>query len=456
MQNYGFNFASAGQIRVNMFMGGPWDLKEFKLMRQCPGGTCTLKMEPSSVKTNPFGDLFNPASPHPLAGDFQNHFLTQVSTLALNDVNRFNYTVPDQFNAAHSDAQSGGVEDDYVSNLGTGASAFRTAIQNQLTAIGSTLTPANIVARAQALSCGGCHQRNSGSNLGGGMTFPNSASFVHNNEFLQAGPDGQRFGLSTALDNTFLPFRKNIVEEFLSAVHPVTTITRFNMVGSAADSKNVYWVENRPSGSVVRASLSSGGEQAIAFNRPNPTAVATDGTSVYWTEAGGGIFKVSINGGAITTLATGLGGLSGIATDGVNVYVTLGGTTIARLPVGGGAIANVITGRVGVTGKITIDATNLYWQEGNNIQRAAKATFTPISTFLTRPSISGIASDGTDLYLSESTVPGNILKTSTVPASPVTVLFAGSFNVTSVAVGATNFAWTSDTNPGPVLTKVKN
>ncbi len=454
MGNYGFNFSGAGQIRVNMFMGGAWDLKEFKLDRQCPGGVCKLKAVPATVKTNPFGDLFNPASPNPLAGDFQTHFLTQVNSLALNDVNRFNYEVPDQFNNPHSDAQSGGVEDDYVANLGAGASAFRTAIQNQLNAIGSTLTPTQIVARAQALSCGGCHQRSSGANLGGGVTFPNSASFVHSSESLQAGPEGNRFTLSSALDNVFLPFRKNIVEEFLSAVHPITTITRFDMVGSAADGTNAYWAENRPSGSIVKASLNSGSEQAIAFNRANPTALATDGVNVYWNEASGSIFKVSVNGGAVTTMTTGVPTLAGIATDGVNIYWTTSGSTIARMPVGGGAITNVITGRAGASGRLAVDATSLYWQEGNTIFKAPKAGGA-VTTLLTRASITGLASDGTDLYLAENLNPGNILRMP-VGGGAVTNMFSGSFNLTSVAVGATNFVWTSNTNPGPVMTKVKN
>jgi hypothetical protein len=36
------------------------------------------------------------------------------------------------------------------------------------------------------------------------------------------------------------------------------------------------------------------------------------------------------------------------------------------------------------------------------------------------------------------------------------VLFTGPFSLSSVAVGATHFVWTSNTNPGPVMTKVKN
>ena len=454
IENYGFNFAGAGQIRINMFIQPLWDLKEFKLERQCPGGLCALKAIPVSVKVNPFGDLFNPASPNALAGEFQTHFVSQVPILALADINRFNYDVPDKFNTGHSDSQTGGAEDDYVANFGTAANAFRTAIQNKLTSIGSALTPTQIVARAQALSCAGCHQRSNNAAIGGGFTFPPSAGFVQNTEFTEAGPDGTRFQLSTALTGTFLPFRKGVIEEFLSAPHPVTTISRFDMAASAADARNVYWVENRASGSVVQASLNSGSERALAFGRANPTAVATDGVNVYWTEAAGAIFKVPVGGGAITTIATGIPGMSGLATDGTNVYFTQNGTSIVRIPVGGGALTTVFAGRTGVTGRIALDGSSVYWQEANDIQKAPKLGGA-VTTVITRAAITGLATDGVDLYLAENLNPGNILK---LPAGggAVTTVFSGSFAITSVAVGATNFAWTSNTNPGPVMTKVKN
>ena len=452
MQNFGFNFQSVGQIRTNMFMGGAWLLKEHKLERQCPGGVCKIKAVPVTVKTNPFGDLFNPNSFNALAGDFQVHFLTQVPALAINDVNRFNYSVPDHFNSGESDAQSFGGPDAYVTNFG-GASAFRNAIQTELNNIGSTLTPTQIIARAEALSCGGCHQRTTGVNLGGGITFPASAGFVHNAEFTEAGPEGARFILSNALNSVFLPARKNLVEEFMSAVHPITTISRFDMADSAADANNAYWVENRPSGSVVQASLNSGSEKVLAFNRPNPGAVATDGVNVYWTEAAGSIFKVPVNGGAITTLATGIAGLGGLASDGTNIFWTQSGSVV-RMPVGGGARTTIIAGRVGMTGRIAVDATSLYWQEGNNIVKMPKAGGA-VSTLITRASVTGLASDGTHVYLAENLNPGSILRLPVAGGAPA-VLFSGSFNITSVAVGATNFVWTSNTNPGPILTKVKN
>jgi len=218
--NYGNNATSVGQVRTNQFLTGgpnapptPWMLHEFKLVNGV--------FVPATVKTNPFGGLFNPASQNPRAADFQNHFLSQVASLAINDLNRFNYSVPDTFNSGMSDSQTRGVPDDYLAQFGPGPSAFHQAIGQELTRIGSTLTPQDVVARAQALSCGGCHQRNSGRPVGGGLTWPASANFVHSSE-LDDPADPGRFNISPALRDQFLPRRKQVLEAFLQTAPAVT------------------------------------------------------------------------------------------------------------------------------------------------------------------------------------------------------------------------------------------
>ncbi len=222
INHYGNNPSGLGQVRANQFMEGPWLLREFKLRRTCSLVGCTLRFVPATVKTNPFGDLFNPGSRHPLAAEFQNTFFpSQVASLALNNINTFHYDVPDKFNVGQSDSQSFDGVDNYVIQFGTGPSTFRDNIQAQLTALGSTLTPEEIVARAQTQSCGGCHQSSSGMSIGGGLTWPNSASFVHSTEFTEPGPEGDRFQLSPALTDIFLPHRKQVLENYLNQARPM-------------------------------------------------------------------------------------------------------------------------------------------------------------------------------------------------------------------------------------------
>lgn len=218
VNNYGNNARGSGQVRTNQFMEPLWMLREFKLQRTCPSTGCLIKFAPVTVKANPFGGLFNPSNTSAQAASFQTHFVSQVARLALNDINRFTYEVPDSFNSGQSDSQSFFAVDDYSSQLGLGPSTFRSRIQGELTRIGSTLSPDDIVRRAMALSCAGCHQRSTsfpGSSIGGGLTWPASTDFVQGSEFTDP-TDPTRFQISPALRNTFLPFRKSVLEGFLN------------------------------------------------------------------------------------------------------------------------------------------------------------------------------------------------------------------------------------------------
>ena len=213
LNNYGNNARDAGQVRTNQFMSGPWMLREFKLERACPSTGCTLRFVPATVKTNPFGDLFNPNRTDALAQDFQSAFVNQVPNLAVNDLNKFFYVVEDRFNSGQSADRS--TPDGYLSRFSqAGSTTFRTNIQNKLTSLGSSLTPEQVVVRAQTQSCIGCHQHTNNASLGGGLTWPSSASFVHSTESDDPA-DPSRFRLSNALVNNFLPQRKAVLETFL-------------------------------------------------------------------------------------------------------------------------------------------------------------------------------------------------------------------------------------------------
>ncbi|RKG70287.1 hypothetical protein [Corallococcus terminator] len=459
INNYGLNPDGTGQVRINVFIEPLWVLKEFKLQRQCPGGVCTLKFAPVTVKTNPFGELFNPASTHPLAASFRTHFVNQVPALAADNLNTFNYAVPDQFNAVQGDSSTFNAVDEYSLRFGSGPSAFRNDIQARLDLIGSDLTPTQIVARAQALSCSGCHQRSDSVDVGtlpdgSTMRFPSAAGFIHNLEFTEPGPDGNRFFLSSALTQTFIPFRKQVMEGFLNAEHPLTPPSRFNLSGTASDGRFAYWVERRTGGVVMRASLDSGGEQLMAFNRNEPLAIATDGTHLYWTEAAGSILKLPVATplATPTVLATGLTGLGGIATDGTTLFWTEGGA-VRKMSNQGGTRSDVVTARSNVTGRLTVDGTHVYWQEGDAIRKVAKGGGT-VSTLLTRASITGLASDGAQVWLAEDGMPGRILRVP-VGGGAAVQAFTPTFNLTSVAVGGDHVVWTENRGPGTVMAKTK-
>ncbi|HEY3254773.1 MAG TPA: hypothetical protein VGJ91_12525, partial [Polyangiaceae bacterium] len=219
--NYGDNALGAGQIRTNQFSNttSGWSLREFKLLRACSGSTCSsLRFVPVTDKNNSFGGLFDPGSTLANAPAFRSFFPSQVSNLNAGSVPGLDIGTPDAFNTAQSQASgASAAEMRYSLQFGTAESPLRTDLQSQLTTLGSALTPDDIVARAQALSCAGCHRLSNNVALGGGLTWPASLGFTHVTERVTEVVGGETcFVLSDALLNQFLPARKAIFEDFLN------------------------------------------------------------------------------------------------------------------------------------------------------------------------------------------------------------------------------------------------
>jgi hypothetical protein len=451
INNYGAT-GGDGQVRTNQFLTGPWLLREFKMATVC-SPACVAKFVPVTVKVNPAGNLFNPASTHAQAAPFRTHFVSQVPALAVNNVNTFNYDVPDVFNIGQSDSQNNGgaVVDDYLAQFGTGG-AFKVSIQNALNLIGSTLTPEQIVARAHALSCGGCHQRSNNDPLGAAIVWPPSDGFVHNSEFTEVGPDGNRFRLSPALNTTFLPHRKRILEGYLNALRTVAgSLSQVTAV--AALRGNAYFAQNG-AGTVSRVSP-GGSPIVLASGLSNLTGVAADNFNAFWLENDnpGTVNKASINGGgAVTVLASNRLSLAAIATDGINVY-WLENTlpaSIFRVPVGGGAITQVAFNLPASAG-LAVDSTSLYWLEGTNVRKMPKAG--GAAATIGTATAQSIATDGVRLFFGNSAA--NTIRTMPVAGGALTTLHTGAPSLTGVAVDATSVYWSENTSSAAVKTGPK-
>jgi len=218
--NFGDNALGAGQIRSNQFSNTTtgWSLREFKLLRTCSGSSCSsMRFVPVTDKNNSFGPLFDANSTLATAPAFVSFFPSQVANLKGTSIPGLDIATPDSFNTAQSQA-SGVTADEmrYPLQFGVAASPLRTALQTQLTNLGSALTPDDIVARAQALSCAGCHRLSNNVALGGGLIWPASLGFTHVTERATEVVGGEtRFVLSDALLNQFLPARKAIFEDCL-------------------------------------------------------------------------------------------------------------------------------------------------------------------------------------------------------------------------------------------------
>lgn len=214
--------SATGQVRTNQFMQALWTLREFRVRKHCVEGACVLRFEPDTAKANPAGILFSSKKSHPLKDDFAALLASQVSGLLADDPLHFSLQLEERFDSGQS--RSSGTDDLYSYQFGKGASPLRVQLQQQLTLQGSSLTPDQLVARAQTLSCAGCHQLSTGVSLGGGLSWPNKSSafeFVHVSErSTEQGPDGPRYGLSEALVDTFLPSRQRLMEAFLARQPP--------------------------------------------------------------------------------------------------------------------------------------------------------------------------------------------------------------------------------------------
>lgn len=214
----GDNVDGLGQVRTNQFVFATsgWQLREFKLMKRCAGG-CNLLFEPVTDKVNPFGPLFDPASADPHAADFVQYFPSQVAALAAPTLSGIGMVVPNQFNTGRSMASAAFDETKYPLQLGPNPSTLRSAIQTQLTLLGSSLLVDEIVLRAQAMSCAGCHRLNNNVGVGGTLIWPASSGFVHVDERTTETVGGSiRFTISPALQNVFLPHRKEVIDDFLN------------------------------------------------------------------------------------------------------------------------------------------------------------------------------------------------------------------------------------------------
>jgi hypothetical protein len=221
ISNFGDNALGVGQIRTNQFSNtsSGWSFREFKLLRSCTGSSCSsARFIPVTNKNNSFGPLFEPSSTLATAEAFRAFFPSQVAKLNASSIPGLDISTPDTFNTAQSQASgTTAAEMRYSVQFGTGESSLRTELQTQLTALGSALTPNDIVARAQALSCAGCHRLSNNAPLGGGLIWPASLGFTHVTERATEVVGGEtRFVISDTLLNHLLPARQAIFEDFLN------------------------------------------------------------------------------------------------------------------------------------------------------------------------------------------------------------------------------------------------
>ena len=214
----------SGQIRLNHRNSRltTWSQFEFRTIPN----SGSLVIAQSTVKDTPFDELASDTSTHPLAGAFKSAVL---DALTVNGENLLANTMSDlSINLPDNLATGSSISDEFGSDVFGGVlghfdaqGSFANDIQNQLNATGSALTPQQVIARVNSLSCGGCH--NQGQVLGGNINFISNRQV---SEFLNFTP-------------TTLGAPTKIEAESFSSMSGVQTETTTDIGGG----QNVGWLD---------------------------------------------------------------------------------------------------------------------------------------------------------------------------------------------------------------------
>ena len=204
----------SGQIRTNTFDDDPWTLRQFSFVSDGE----RLGVVPTPVANNSFGPLWNDLDPLPQGELCRDAILEGMPKLLLDNVSQLGLFMPTECQAAESPDDE---NTDYAGWLAAGSGAFESAIASRLDELGSNLSPIDLANRAEfASNCMGCHQSGTDEDLGDGLVSPGSNGFVHVDEtFTQGCGGGQTcFAISPALAQEFLPHRRQVMIDFLTAI----------------------------------------------------------------------------------------------------------------------------------------------------------------------------------------------------------------------------------------------
>ena len=179
-----------------------------------------LLAEPDVLENMPFGRFFDATYDTPVARTFRDIFVANIPNLAIRDVNLYFINIPRDFLMAESDPTDGELQFIYGTPFIRATTtpegkAFFNRLDAELKKIGSTLSPTEIITRAETLNCVGCHFISG--HVGEGVMFPTPVDvFSHVSEsFSEPGEAGPRFQISRAMKDVFIPHRMQILKNFL-------------------------------------------------------------------------------------------------------------------------------------------------------------------------------------------------------------------------------------------------
>jgi hypothetical protein len=202
----GAGWDGGGQLRSNNFVDAvQWNLREAKYQGRCDAaGACSAGFTLVDTKNSPSDKLF--AGSHGYSAAFEHWFLSKSVPKLAKATKAVDLSLGNDpsFNAYEGISQPFADDPTSVLYKQAASATLRDKIAAKLVEEHSTLTVDNILDRATAATCAGCHRVSKNVDLGGGLVFPAPAGFVH------VGELGQ---LSPALVNEFLPKRRQILQD---------------------------------------------------------------------------------------------------------------------------------------------------------------------------------------------------------------------------------------------------
>lgn len=210
--------ARRGRIDVGRRRHTTWSWREFEASRSCQNTGCTFAWVP----TTPVGALepsyFDPTNTSPVAAAFRSYFVSQRPRLEASDTRCLSFGSFDR-RYATTTIRASLLEPSYVAYFAKqGRSPFSDALA--ASSVPRTITPQQLVLRAEALSCQGCHSHSSSADLGGGLYWPNALDGTHIGMDTEPGVHGPRYVVSEAVRELFLPERARILREFFADLDP--------------------------------------------------------------------------------------------------------------------------------------------------------------------------------------------------------------------------------------------
>ena len=227
----------------------------------------------------------------------------------------------------------------------------------------------------------------------------------------------------------------------------------------------VYWT-NTASGTIGRANTDGTGiNQSFITGLNTPSGLATDGTSLYWsnivsiTDGTSAIGKTALDGSGVPDkiFITGASRPIGLAVGGGFIYWANYGTrTIGRATITGGSVNQSFIALASRPYGLAVNATNIFWANfednaGTGVGQATIAgTITAAAFIPTSSAPTGLAVDATHVYWSNFSS-NTIGRANLDASSPNQSWLTGATGPVGIDVNATHLYWSNyDTMPPTV------